>query len=219
MRKNSGILLVFVFLFAAMPSFSQFFQGFGIMGGLTLGKQKWWIENSSPPFPSSTTEKHKYLFGFNGELFAEFVNHPTFRWRTEFEFDRKGTKHRETKERNKLDYISWNNFLVVRGETYDGYPYFLIGPRLEYKFSQSTPSVPLAFTPLHLSWSVGAGFEFITFGNIKPMVELHYNPDLNSAMNQKIGDEGNWKIKNRAWELRAGIKFTFGNNGCPPVYK
>lgn len=212
-------------LFALIPviTSAQFFRGFGVMGGLTLSKQKWILSYVDSTGENSTTDKtkHKFLWGFNGELFAEFGNSDVVRWRTEFEYDRKGTKHRDTKEKNKLDYISWNNFLILRGELFSGYPYFLIGPRLEYKFIQSTPSVPEGFKPLHASWSAGAGFELITFGPIKPLIEVHYNPDGDHSMVKKYdtGTLDKWAIRNRAWELRLGIVIRINNNSCPPVFK
>lgn len=196
---------------------AQFFQGFGAMGGITYGREKWWVPTIDG---SSTAEKHKFLLRFNGELYAEFIDHDVFRWRTEFEYDMKGTKHKVTGNRNKLDYISWNNYLVIRGETYSGYPYFLIGPRVEYTFKQNTPDVPYAFKPFHFSWSAGIGWEFITYGNFIPLVELHYNPDIDRALNQTIAlEENRFGIKNRAWELRVGFVIRFNNKDCPKALK
>ncbi len=217
--KLRNIAISILFLTPLFGS-AQFFKGFGLMGGLTLSSQKWLETAYDGSNTVLTKTKHKLLWGFNGELFAEFINHDNVRWRTEFEYDRKGTKHRETKDKNRLDYISWNNYLVLRGEVFSGHPYFLIGPRFEYAFIQKTPSVPFAFRPLHFSWSAGVGFEFITFGAMKPLVEVHYNPDLNKAMMETYSDGvSGWGIRNRAWELRVGVIFRFNDNSCPPVFK
>ena len=191
---------------------AQFMQGIGIMGGITVPRQKWWVTTSE----GDNKERHKYIWvRFNGELFAEFINHDYINWRTEFQYSMKGTKHKPTGEKNKVSYIAWNNFLKVKVETYRGYPYFLIGPRVEYLLSQATPSIPNGFSQLHFSWSVGAGFEFITYGQLKPLIEFHYNPDINYAEKADLLD-----VKNRALELRVGLKYVFeGTKSCPAVYK
>lgn len=215
--------LFYFFFFLALITQAQFFRGFGIMGGLTLGKEKWLLTTVDANGENAATEKikHKYLWGYNAELFAEFVDHDVFRWRTEFEFDKKGTKHRDTDNKNKLNYISWNNYLVVRYELYEGIPYFLAGPRVEYTFAQNTPDIPYGFKPFHFSWSAGAGFELITFGPLKPMIEVHYNPDIDHAMDQETGTVGleEWAVRNRAWEIRLGFILRFNDNSCPPVFK
>lgn len=192
---------------------AQFLQGIGIMGGVTAPREKWWISN---PDGSTSKEKHKYIWvRFNGELFAEFLDYDNVNWRTEFQYHMKGMKNKYTGDKNKVNYICWNNFLKIKTETYRGYPYFLIGPRVEYLFSQGTPSIPYVFRKFHFSWSAGLGFEFITYGQLKPLVEFHYNPDINYAeKNDLLG------VKNRALELRVGLKYVFeGTKSCPAVYK
>lgn len=217
MKRFFGL---FVFSSFALACSAQFFQGFGVMGGLTLAREKWWTTVSDGSSMNTTKEKHKFLLRFNGELYAEFVKHPNFRWRTEFEYNMKGTKHKVTGDKNKVDYISWNNYLVIRQEDFLGTPYFLVGPRVEYLFRQATPSIPYAFEKIHFSWLVGLGWEFVAYGLLKPLVEVHYNPDFNMAVSEVIGDEDSFAAKNRAWELRVGFKIDLGyKTKCPPVLK
>jgi hypothetical protein len=203
---------ILVFLAAiTLSANAQFFQGWGLMGGLSMGKQKWF---TTMPDGATAKEKHKFVYRFNGELLAEFFSHYNFRWRTELQYNMKGTKYKPTGDKNKLDYICWNNFLMLRGETYDGYPYLLVGPRVEYLFKQSTPSVTDTFSKLHFTWSAGIGWEFITYSRLKPIIELHYNPAANLSYNTDLVD-----IKNRVWEIRVGFKIGSAKIGCPKVYR
>jgi opacity protein-like surface antigen len=207
--------LVLLFTIISLNTFAQFFQGWGLMGGLTACREKWWINHGDG---SSETAKKKFVYRFNGCVFAEMVNHEFVRWRTEIQYNQKGFKEKisDNNYKNKLDNICWNNFLILRSELFSGIPYFLIGPRVEYNLIQNTasPAIQNSFRKLHFSWSVGAGWEFIVFGNLKPMVELHYNPDINFAYKTSPLD-----TKNRAWELRVGIKFLLNQKSCPAVFK
>jgi len=105
-------------------------------------------------------------------------------------------------------------------ELYSGIPYILIGPRLEYRFKHATasPEITGKFNTFQVSPSVGAGWEFMVYSSLKPFVEIHYNPDI--KLNAYKVDP--LEIKNRAWEIRVGLKFVFNNSsqgeGCPPVY-
>jgi len=224
------VLTTVIFFSLALTASAQFFQGFGLMGGLTLGRQKWWITeiNSADQSKTESTFKTKRILRFNGEIFAEFGKHPNFHWRTEFQYNQKGSieKTSADKFKNKLDYICWNNFLIIRQEDFLGTPYFLIGPRVEYKFKQGLQSPLLLnddFQSLHFSWSVGLGWEFVTYGRFKPFVEIHYNPDLNKASTQSdpVLPEiiSATTVKNRAWELRIGFKIVRNPTKCPAVYK
>jgi len=213
MKRSILLLSLLLCVFLAQ---AQFFQGFGLMGGLTLGRQKWWIDL---PDGSESISRTRRLLRFNAEVFAEFVNHPNFRWRTELQYNQKGSLEKSDagKFRNRLDYICWNNFLILRQEDFLGTPYFLIGPRVEYKLTQATESPVLSgigFKPLHFTWSAGLGWEFVTYGALKPVVEVHYNPVINRS-----ADQAPVAVKNRAWEFRLGFKVVFNTTGCPPVYK
>jgi len=204
------ILLTLIMFFALTTAHAQFINSFGAMVGVTYARQKWWI-NDTTDNTLLAEEKHKYLLRYNGCLFIEFFQHNVFRWRTEFQYNQKGTKLDTANYKLKQNYICWNNFLIIRfPETYWGTPYLLGGPRVEYLHKDNFGD----FEKLHFSWSAGLGWEFITFGQLKPIAELHYNPDINPAYKQ-----GPLTIKNRVWELRAGVKFVMASKkDCPAAH-
>ena len=170
--------LLWLFVSVLPTAYCQFFQGIGITGGVTLAKEKWFLHY---PDGSSVTKLKKNIFGFNGSLRAEFINNENIRWVTEFQYNQKGCKDKTDSAtfRNRLNYICWNNFLKFQYETFSGFPYLLLGPRVEYLFTQATksPAITGAFQKFNFSWSIGAGFEKIVYGNFKPFIEVHYNPD------------------------------------------
>ncbi|MCU0434700.1 MAG: porin family protein [Bacteroidia bacterium] len=181
---------------------AQFFQGFGVMGGLTYSNQKW-------HYPElDQKQKLKYLLRWNAEVFAEFGAHPTFRWVTELQYNGKGAKMETpagtTRFRN--NYAAWNNYLMIRRELFSVIPYLKVGPRLEYVFKTDQQ-----FTPFHATGSIGAGVEFVSFSRIKFLTEFHYVPDLTRSFSNDLVT-----IKQPAFELRVGIKFGKpGNATCP----
>src|ERR1051326_1300780 len=113
------IIFLFCFLFVLCSARAQFFRGIGITGGVTMAKEKWFLNESK------TTALKKNIFGFNGSLRAEFIDNDNIRWVTEFQFNQKGCKDKTDSAtyKNKLNYLCWNNFLQLQYETYDGYPY------------------------------------------------------------------------------------------------
>ena len=162
------------------------------------------------------------MFGFNACAFAEFFSNDYLRWVTEIEYNNKGCHDKTYGDyKNKLTYLCWNNYLKIRSEYYIGIPYLLLGPNLEYLLSENiqSPGVTSSFHLLYVSASFGAGWEFIVFSSLKPMAEIYYNPDI------KINayKQNDLEIKNKAWELRVGLKYVFTNSSqgekCPPVYK
>lgn len=212
MRK---LIIILIFCSSIGSVSAQFFQGWGLMGGLSYYRQKWWLD-----LPDGSTEKfkQKYILRFNGELFAEFINNEHFHWRTEFQYNQKGCKEKTDNGtfKNKLDYICWNNFLKIYEEEFEGTPYLLVGPRVEYLFKQNTqsPLITDDFRKIHFSWSVGLGWEFPMFSRFKPLIEIHYNPDINKAYQTEV-----LRIINRPWELRIGFRIGSKTKSCPAVYR
>lgn len=210
-------LIIILLFFLSLSASAQFLSGLGAMAGVTYSRQKWHITS-----PDDITIKKKNILRYNACLFAEFFSHNTFRWISELQYNMKGTIEELTnlpQYRNKTDYFSFNNFLKVRFETYHGYPYFLIGPRVEYLFKTSSeiyPDIISNFNKFHFGWSTGVGFEFISYGNFKFITEAHYNPDYTNAY-----EKNNLEITNRGFELRVGIKYVPLSAGekCPPVLK
>jgi hypothetical protein len=200
----------------ACPAFGQFFQGIGITGGVTLAKQKWFYNSDIVP---TSIVKKKNLIGFNGSLRAEFIDNENIRWVTEFQYNQKGCKDKTDSAtyRNRLNYICWNNFLKLQFETYSGFPYLLLGPRVEYTFQQKTtsPQITGAYQKINFSWGAAIGYEKIVYEYFKPFIELHYNPDTPFYYAYKTTP---LDVRNRAWELRLGIIYRpGGHDSCPAV--
>jgi hypothetical protein len=195
---------------------AQFFQGIGITAGVTKAKQKWFVL-----MPDSSTEilKKKNRIGFNGSLRAEFINSEYVRWITEFQFNQKGCKDKTDSAtyKNRLNYICWNNFLKLQFETFEGFPYLLMGPRVEYLLNKkiTSPALTGDFKKFNFSWSVGVGFEKIVYSYFKPFIEIHYNPDTPFYYAYETVP---LDIRNRAWELRIGLIFRpGGHDSCPSI--
>ena len=211
--------LVYCFLVAIchLPSaicHSQFFQGIGVTAGVDLAKEKLFLHNPD----GSSTQLKKNIFGYYGSLRAEFIDNENIRWVTEFQYDQKGCKDKTDSAtfRNRLNNICWNNFLKFQYETFSGFPYLLFGPRIEYLLTQGTksPAITGAFGKFNFSWSIGAGFENIVYGNFKPFIEIHYNPDTPFYYAYKTSP---LDIRNRAWELRIGLIYRPAQKSCPGV--
>ncbi len=188
----------------AFETNAQFLNSIGITAGGSLGNQKFYF---SDPIAIS---KKKYVPGFNGSIFAEFFSGDYARWVSEIQYNQKGSRDKQPEGNyiNKLEYISWNNYLKLRYEMYRIIPYILIGPRLEYDLSQrtSSPVITGKFLPLHLSAAAGAGVEFVSYGNFKFFTEAFYNPDI--LMPAYLKDK--LDIRNKNIELRVGLKYQFG---------
>ena len=216
MKKIKATIFVLSYLALHQLCNAQFVNGIGIMGGATFAKQKFYL------LPTDETLKKKFIIGLNACAFAEFFSNDYLRWQTEIEYNNKGSHDKTNGDyKNKLSYLCWNNYLKIHSEFYIGIPYLLIGPKLEYRLSENiqSPAVTSSFHSLHGSASFGAGWEFIVFSSLKPMAEIHYNPDIKINAYQ----ESDLKIKNKAWEVRVGLKYVFSNPSqgekCPPVYK
>ncbi len=192
------ILFIIVGLFSLQAK-SQFLNSIAFTAGGSIGNQKYFFKD-----PVAISNK-KYILGVNFGVFGEFFTRDYIRWVTEFQFNQKGSvdKQLETNYTNNLNYICWNNYLKFRYEMYNVIPYILVGPRLEYTFSESigSPFVTDKFLPLHISGAVGGGVEFISYSNFKFFVEAFYNPDIMPAFLQS-----DLYIKNKNFEARIGLK-------------
>lgn len=182
---------------------SQFVNSIGLTVGGTAANQKFFFYD-----PGAISAK-KYVFGLNASVFGEFMSRDYVRWVSEIQFNQKGSidKQPEANYANRLQYISWNNYLKIRYELYSCIPYILIGPRLEYDLTQATasPTITGKFLPLHVSLAVGGGAELITYSNWKFFAEAFYNPDVMPAY---VRPE--LHVLNKAIELRVGVKYQFG---------
>lgn len=189
---------------------AQFVSALGITLGASASKQNFYVQN-----PEEKLKKN-YRYGFNGSMFAEFFSYKYSRWISEVMYNQKGSidKIDDSNYQNKLSYVSWNNYLKIRYELFHFIPYILVGPRLEYKLLQKMESPPIVskFSLLHVSAAVGAGIEFISYGNIKFLVEAYYNPDINkyNVTTGYVTDP--LRVQNINIELRVGLKYVFTKN-------
>lgn len=180
----------------------------GLTGGLTLSNQKWKYDLTSEKY------KGRNYLGWNGSLYTEWGLHDVFTFVSELQYNRKGENSRNIlTPDSRIQLGSWNNYAKFRLDWYDGSPYFLLGPRLEYMFS----TAPLDFGPIVIGASAGVGYEFYKWDPWVPFVELHFNPSITPSFN-----ETGVKVRERAWELKVGIKFhrksTRNFDDCPPVF-
>lgn len=199
------ILLIAFFISSSVVASAQFFQGWGLMAGGTLGRQKWLYYNPDSHYRS------KYLLRYNAELFAEFGSHPNFRWVTEVQYNVKGAKVTEAGSTVKYQnqYAAWNNYLMVRKELYAVIPYFKIGPRAEYVFGSDQ-----SFNKFHITGAAGAGVEFVAYGPVKFITEAWWVPDATRSFSSDP-----LAIKQHCWELRVGIKFGRKGDATCAAYK
>jgi hypothetical protein len=196
---------------------AQFFQGWGFFVGATAGRQYWHHSSfDSLPNPNSK-EKLNFLLRYNGEIFFEFIDNPTFRWVTEVQYNVKGSKMKNPTPNDLFlgyssgtkfvnQYAAWNNYLMIRKEMFAIIPYAKIGPRLEYVFSS-----PQGFKKFHVTGALGAGIEFVAYGPVKFITEAWWVPDLTKSYS--LGFDPT--IKQHCWELRVGLKFAPRGGSCP----
>jgi hypothetical protein len=196
---NRRIIICLALAFS-VKAFAQTLNSIAITAGATAANQKFLIAD-----PASVSRK-QYLFGINASVFAEIFSRDRARWVTEIQYNQKGSidKREEQRYTNKLHYICWNNYLKLRYEMFSIIPYLLLGPRLEFNIIQATssPEIGGKFLPLHVSPAVGAGFELVSYYNIKFFTEAFYNP---GAMPAYIST--NTHVLNNSIELRVGLKY------------
>ncbi len=197
------IFLAALIISSAFNCSAQFLNSIGITVGVSAANQKFYF------YDPQAVSKKNYIFGYNGSIFAEFFSGDYARWVSEIQYDQKGSldKQPEKNYGNKLQYISWNNYLKLRYEMFNIIPYILVGPKLEYDLSQGTssPVITAKFRPLHVSAAFGGGIEFISYSNIKFFVEGFYNPDLAMYAYKQTA----LGIQNKNIELRVGLKYQF----------
>lgn len=196
---------------------AQFFRGVGLFVGATMSRHKYINRTAADSsfankFPAPSHKSAEY-FSWSVGLLGEFLKYENVRWQTELEYCNKGAVERAflspiTEDRggrvvNKLSYIQWNNYAkIFFTQGYRGVPYIMLGGRIEYNIIKAIaiyPTVVGATPKIKVTPDVAVGYEFVSFSNFKPFVELHYNPDL---IPKPIG---NMLFSSRTWELRVGV--------------
>lgn len=197
-----NLFLVIIILLLSLQSKAQFLNSIALTGGVSYGNQKFYF------YDPAAISKKKYALGYNASFFAECFSNDYARWVTEIQYNQKGSidKQPDAKYANKLQYLSWNNYLKIRYELFSIIPYVLAGPRLDYDLTQATssPAITGKFLPLHVSAAVGGGIEFVNYYNFKFFIEGFFNPDAMPAYVQPA-----LHIKNKNLELRVGVKYEF----------
>jgi hypothetical protein len=210
--------IIFIFLFSFhFVSEAQFVRGFGLFVSGTSSRHSYINSNlvdstNIHALPESHNSAERISWGAGVTM--EMLPFEIFRWRTEIGYVNKGAKEDELinpftdehrKGVNKFGNLGWNNFLIFRMDQFNWIGYGLIGARLEYNLSKSTPAyqyVAGEFKKLFVSPDIGIGFELNPYGRFKPHLEIHYNPDI-----RKQFDKGNVTANNRTWEVRLGVTY------------
>ena len=160
---------------------------------------------------------NEYFNVLSGGLFAEFATGDRFRWQTEAEWIKKGTKSKDVANpitgdmtgftKSKYKYIEWNNYLKIYNPVgYLNAVYFMPGIRLEYLFGSSVGAYSAYdgnFAKFWFSGNLGAGYEFGLTRNFYLISEYHWNPDI---LSHKFNG-GRIKVRNRTFELRVGLVY------------
>ena len=230
-----GLFLIYASLSFSLFIYSQavkaqLISGVGISGGITYAKEKLNYTYTG------LIGKPGYVPGINGDFFVEFFQNDYVRFVSELQFNQKGTiEHRSSHAglqylsdvKDRLNYLSFNNYLKIRYELLTIIPYFLVGPRVEYLLSSNRqistdhihfndPAPLKDFKQIHFSIAVGGGIELVSYSEFKFFTEFYYNPDISFA---RLND--NYTITNTSFELRIGLKYTVekAKQTCPRVYK
>jgi opacity protein-like surface antigen len=195
--------------------FSQFIKGYGIKVGTTHANQEWTYAPQIDIrfFPDSR-------WGFNGGLFAEFLQLPFFSVVAELNYTQKGMKYEfkvtdpgdpsgtgETITMdNQLDYLDLRMLVKLRKSYPLFSPYLLAGPRFDYQVAESIArefdSIFKDFKKETYGIGVGAGVEISSVISFPLLLEFIYNYDFSKPYKTE-----NLTIKNEDIEIRAGIRF------------
>ena len=202
--------LTYLFILSFLSSSAQFVNGLGIFLSGMAGRHKFTDETE---LRSIGTHKSKYIFRPAGGVLADMGRNEFAKWRTEFEYNSMGAKEKiviggnDKTFKNKLDYISWNNFFKLQTETFYGFPYFLVGARCQYLFKNKPEiyqDILKQGKKFHFSWDVAAGFEFMGYSSFRFFTEYHFINDLPSYYNKN-----DLKLRTHTHELRVGVVYRF----------
>jgi len=211
------------FLGFTLLSCAQFkYKGVGIFGSLTQSAN-YYKNADTEKKDTSYVRDHFYpqthiskeFFNWGAGAFVEFGGNG-MHWQTELEYCNKGAKEMPfvnngfyTGERtgsygtNKFTYIQWNNYLKSFYPLGYAKWYWMGGVRLEYLFRNNATvftDVTSGFPRFWFSGDLALGYEFPLFKKFSAFAEYHWNPDV---IAHKYN--GNTKIRNRTFELRAGL--------------
>ncbi len=215
-------LIVAIFLFCSFTAGAQFFYSLGIAAGINYGKEGWSSERYSA--------QEQSILKYHGAVLAEFFSNPKYKWRSEIMYNALGTKelYLTNKYINSTNFISFNNYLMIRHEYFKWIPYVLIGPRVAYLMSRGGVfgDVIGGEYLIHVSGAVGIGIEPVWYSHFKIFMEVFYNHDI---MPSFIGNIDSYTpppynytlsetVMKHDFELRIGLKYVFdAKSKCPHV--
>lgn len=200
------LFVVFFVVSVFVETNAQILSAWGITGGISYCNQKYRYKQPD------ALEKKKYLLGYNGSLFLEISSKDHVRWVMEGQYNQKGAIDKKGGDyKNRLQYVSFNNYIKIRKEFISVIPYILIGPRIDFLVGQNTMAPPITdlFSPLHISLAFGVGNEIVSYGNVSFISEFFYNPDILDAY-----ETFPLYIKHTNFELRVGLRFFLGGKGA-----
>ena len=206
MRTKIILLWLFCRLFFPAVTQAQFFKGVGVMAGPGMAWQKWKVDSLNK------TVRGKMALKFHAALFAEMVDHPYFRYQTEFQWVMKGSRQAPVLDNVSLQYFSWGNYFKLRQELYDVTPYILLGPKIDYLLASNLTG----FRRFHPAFYSAIGIEFLYTRPWILLAEAGIENDLFLSYKQYP-----LKARNNLLLLRLGIKREIKKKvkGCKPIRK
>lgn len=219
--KKTAFLVLTVLFTCQLHTSAQFISGFGIKGGVTFSNQKF-------DYTNGLDLDIKYLTGFNGSLFAEFLNNKTVNLYAETGYDRKGfminiirtdefgNKIGEYNVKNIGNYIFASVGAKLKFPTRHITPYISLGPRLDFYLGGNVSSPEFQelwshsilddFKKVMLDLGAGVGIEFNRLFPYRTFIEANYHPGIiTSFSNQYLNVWGH------SFNIKLGINFIKGN--------
>lgn len=217
MKKTTFLVLTMLFTFQFHSS-AQFLTGFGIKGGVTLSNQKF-------DYKSGFDLDLKNITGFNGSVFAEFLNSKTINLYAETGYDRRGyilnvirtdefgNTIGEYDVKNITNYIFASVGAKLKFPTKFVTPYILLGPRLDFYlgYNVSSTNYPEFFSDnvvlddfkkIMFDLGAGVGIEFNRLLPYRIFIEANYYPGIiTSYSNQYLN------VWEHSFNFKLGINF------------
>jgi hypothetical protein len=218
MKKITFLIAAILITFNLRTS-AQFISGFGIKGGVTFSNQK--LDYKS----FNLNLDVKYITGFNGSIFAEFLNSKTVNLFAETGYDRRGFIFNiiRTDEfgneigqydiKNATNYIFVSTGAKLKFLTKHFTPYILLGPRLNFYIGYNVTSSDESFVSyenpvledfkkIMLDLGAGFGIEFNRLLPYKTFIEANYYPGIITSYSNQYLDVWEHSIN-----IKLGINF------------
>ena len=219
MKAQNIILVAILILATSSVSYSQFYKGFGIKGGVTYS-------NQSLTFTDPAIDiKANYKYGFTAGIFKEINVFKNLQSQFEINYIRKGYLMEITNTNEFGEYIGYNyyhdnlNFLSLEANLKYDFPmtnikpYLLGGLRLDIYSSQESfnrkingtdtdmPGIPVQNNKI-FGATLGAGCELPITKLFSTFLEIKYSPDFTNLFQNDFITYRGYSI-----ELQTGIKF------------